>query len=273
MKIKEALASVGSVLLPSIPASSSTLDAIRELRRSDSEAILVKKTGESAETALHAVSGYSIIARLSNFEPKHYSAFLSESCINSALSIGEVSMKDDLISLLHMFETTEFGYAMVDRSGIKTPHIMTVRSLLKLYEFDTVSSDLVAREVASSPVFSVPRSEQLRDALREMLNRKFRRVLVSGTKKVVSDRQILNYAFDETRIRAINERPERLLDGTLEELEAQEAIWSEGNKSLKAIAKLMTSGRQDCALTDDGIITPWDLVLKPWRLGRLSVTA
>ena len=103
-----------------------------------------------------------------------------------------------------------------------------------------------------------------------MLHRKFRRVQLVGTRAVVSDGELLAYLFSKDRLK-LARSPERLLDGTLEEIESREVSWLEDSRKLKDAADYLYTRDQEIILTDRGLITPWDLTIKPWRLGELRI--
>ena len=170
-----------------------------------------------------------------------------------------------------MFETTSLGFAEVRRDNRAPQIILSLKSFLPLYESGVFSSTMTLGDVASSPVFSLSRGTKFDQTLREMLHRKFRRVQIAGTEPVVSDREVLSYLFSEDRLKKVAKSPERLLDGTLEEIEGREAPWLEASRKLGDAAKDLLSKDHETVLTDRGLITPWDLTIRPWRLGGLKI--
>ncbi len=218
-------------------------------------------------------SGYSIISKLVELRPSRYRVFLDEPCVEGALAVGTIGDKSDLQSLCHVFESTTLGYALVHdyEKNISNGSIVTVKDLLKMYQKKFISSRLSVNDVASTPMFALSRGTRLDRTLAEMVRRKFRRVQILGTRLLVSDSQILAYLFGEERMRKISKKPERLLDGILEEVKSIEPPWVNGNSNLFDAAILLISKMFDCAMSDGGLVTPWDLIVKPWRLGELRI--
>ena len=181
--------------------------------------------------------------------------------------------RSDLQSLFHVFETTTMGHALVHEDEVKNGkgHIVTVKDLMKLYQGEFISSRLTIDDVASAPVFALSRGTRLDRALTEMVRRKFRRVQILGTRLLTSDNQILGYLFGEERMKKISNKPERLLDGVLEDVKSVEPLWISGRSNLKDAAVSLVSKMSDCAMSDRGMVTPWDLIVKPWRLGGLTI--
>jgi hypothetical protein len=114
---------------------------------------------ESSEQHTHAraISGYSIISKLVEADPRDYERFLAKPCANIALSIGTVSYeRDDIQSLLHVFESSTFGYAAVESSlNSRVIGVILIKDLLPLYNQSIFNSDLVVSDIATSEVFNM----------------------------------------------------------------------------------------------------------------------
>lgn len=263
--------------LSRVNAEATVLSAISKLRENQFEEVILVDTskasrGQERRSKFVAISGYSVISRLLEAEPSHYTRLLNSPCLDAALEIGTVSGESDLLSLFHVYESTTFGQALIHDNSGKIAGKISVKELCKLYQRNVLSSSLVSDDVASSPVFSLPKSATLRQTLKEMESRKFRRVQITGSKLIVSDKQILSHVFGETRFKAILKAPEHLLEGTLEDAKLVPTLQIDGKLKLYDAAKLLGDKELDCLLTDRGIVTPWDLIIKPWRLGELRVS-
>jgi CBS domain-containing protein len=263
--------------VPTIKATTPTLDAISMLLASKLEALPIVSAKDSTTkdtTRAKAISGYSLISKLT-FESDRLGSILEEPCENSALTVGVVSLlRDDLISLLQVFEATTFGYAAADTSQSNQDRgsLIFIYDLLDLYMTGRLSSDLSVGDVASSPIFSVKRTSTLREILREMLVRKFRRALVKGTEnEIITDRKILEFLFAG---RNITPGPsfdagslEIALDNTAEMIEPVLASKVSSHENLGRVAQLMMESRNWFVVSPSGLVTPWDLIVKPLATG------
>jgi CBS domain-containing protein len=266
-----------SRMVPKVKASTPTVVAIWTLLSSKMEALPITLPENSlAELkSVKAISGYSIISRL--LETDRLSSVLQEPSENNSLTIGSVSLfRDDLVSLLHVFEATTFGYAALESSDReKDPSLIFIHDLLDLYITGHISSDLSANDVASSPIFTVSNSSTLRDTLREMLNRKFRRVLLKDSERqVITDRDILEFLFARRRLEddALNvQSVQKALDSTMAIIHPKAARKISSHDSIRNAAQVMLESGNGFVLCASGLITPWDLIIKPWRLGHLQI--
>jgi len=271
---------VGSLAIPPskvVSSDDTVASGIGQLRKNNFEALKIKKThdGGKPERPL-AFSAYSVVSMLVGIGPPSYKNFLSEPCVEGALAVGTASDDSDIQSLCHVYETTTLGYALVhdakkNADADENSRMVSVRDLLKLYQKKVIYSRLSLGDVASSPIFSLSRGTKLDATLAEMVRRKFRRVQLVGTKSVISDTQILAYLFGEERMAMISRKPERLLDGVLEDIEQEDIPWTNSASSLSDVASLLISKKVGCAMSEKGVATPWDLIVKPWRLGELRI--
>lgn len=277
MKIKQAFHEVLSQKLPRLQTSTSTREAISMLKSSRWNALCVESpaTGHSKEAEERrrplAVSKYSILSNLINTQPSHYDRFMDSPCSESALLIGSASENDDIVSLLHVFESSTLGYSAIVNAEHKLIGLLSIVDVLQLYENNIFTSDLFIADVASSPIFGLRPETPLRKAVNAMVTRKFRRILIEGTKKIVSDSDIIDFLFEVDESKKVKFLSNKLLDGNLSDVHAQEPPTIRPNEPIASVAKIIADAYHNCLLTDSSITTPWDIVLKPWRLGRLRI--
>jgi predicted transcriptional regulator len=255
--------------LVKVQASASVVDAMALMRKNNFEQLIIDPIDHERPLVF---SGYSVISKLLDTSPSDYAGFLKSPCLLYCLSSGTIGKDSDLPSLLHVFESTTFGYSMVHD---ETNHIcskVSVADLLPLYGEGLLSSDLAIDDVASAPVFSMSIGSKIVSCMREMESRKFRRVRIASGVSVVSDKEILSYLFNENRLESVSRAPQHLLDGTLEDLDAVHGEWIDGKENISKAASYMSDYRHQFLLTDRGIVTPWDLIIKPWRLGSLKIS-
>ena len=256
-----------------VRSDATVASAITLLRNSNFEVLRIEDAHEGFSSSRPITfSGYSIISKLVELHSSSFRSFLAGSCVEGAMGVGTIGDRSDIQSLCHVFESTTLGYALIhDEKRTSGGYIVSVRDLLKLYQKKLISSRLSVNDIASSPVFYLSRGTRLDATLMEMVRRKFRRVQVLGTKQFVSDAQILSHLFGEERMAMISRKPERLLDGVLEDIESIDVQWVNGDSNLADAANLLVSKKVDCATSEKGVVTPWDLIVKPWRLGELRI--
>jgi CBS domain-containing protein len=264
-----------STSAPMVQPEVQTLEAIRALLRDRLDVILLeKKSGKGMEVPPKGVSGYSIISRLAQGGESNLQRFASEPCLNSSLTLGTVSFEnDDLKSLLYTFEVTSLGYAIVKTSADDGFQILSIIDLLSLYGKGILSSDLTVKDVASSPVLTVSRHETLFHSLSEMMRRKVRRLKMADSRwELISERDILEFVFQKDPSNQDGPGPWIVdqMRKPLSEIRLDPAPWVEQDSDLEDAARVLLKNPKTCALSQAGIITPWDVVLKAWRLGRLS---
>ncbi|MDG6939935.1 MAG: CBS domain-containing protein [Nitrososphaerota archaeon] len=215
-----------------------------------------------------AFAGYPLLEKMLATEPKDLYKFLFQPCENASLLLGSISSESDLTSVLESFYRTRFGYAMVESAD--SFGIVTLTDILLLLEQGRLDTDLRVRDVASSPVFSLPGGTSFREALHEMMRRRVRRVRIEGSDRFVSDREVLMYIFSPARLRMVRKSSEVMLDATLEEAGYTEAIRVDDDMKLGEASAIIKPGSGNClTMEGEGLVTPWDLVMKPWRTGRL----
>lgn len=264
----DALKKKGS--FPHVQGRTKVIDALSILRSQNLTALPIECSKNTIpERAIcestFAVTGYSVLSRLVVLEPSRYVDFFSEPCENSTLSLGAIKQGDDLVSLLQVFESSTFGFAYIEDRKV----VISVRDLLRLFENRGLETDLSAVEVSSSPVFSMKKDETLRHLLNETVRRKFRRVLIENSHEIVSDSNVLDYIL-EKRVE-IAKNPDLVLETRIVDIPHEEAPTVEGSMNITGVAKYFLDKKIEVVLTERGIVTPWDLVLKPWRVGRLKI--
>jgi hypothetical protein len=104
-----------------------------------------------------------------------------------------------------------------------------------------------------------------------MFNHRFRRIFISGEKYLVTDRRIISYIFSSTRLSETTKNPESLLDARLGDLDKMEPIPITGKTKIKKAAASMKEAVEECLICEKGVVTPWDLVMKPILSNKLSI--
>jgi CBS domain-containing protein len=183
------------------------------------------------------------------------------------LELSTVKADDDIQELFEVIKKTRFGFAWVE-GKFETGGFASLRDLLGLYENGVISTDMTLGEVASS-IVSLDKDASLKTALGEMFSHRFRRIFVGD--RVISDRRIIGYIFSPSRLNQVMNKPETLLDSKLGELEGLRPI-NVGQKSgIISASKTMRGEVEECLICEKGVVTPWDMLMKPWIAGKLKI--
>ena len=277
MKLNDALPPIFRRPLPLLERGTRVIVAGTLLDAPRRDVLKIVATGEGKVQFLAnngrclVFSGYSMLVGLLESDPKDYYRFLFKPSERASLSVRPLASDAELAAVFEEFVRTKFGWALVEEAG--KYGVVALPDLISLYQSGVLETDLSIRDVASHKVFSLPASTGLREALREMVKRRVRRVFLSGDgNKFVSDREILTYIFSPERLTLARDDPRKVLDATLADVGAVEAIDVGGRSTVKEISRIFKpeSGAW-CLLCDGGLVTPWDLVMKPWKMGRLTI--
>ena len=269
MKIGEALPHIFNRTYPVLEPGTQMLLAVSLLRFHQIDALPIGF--KRLEKKRYAVFGYSTLSKLLQTKPSEYGKFLELPCETAALELSTIPDTKDLKTLLEIFRATKFGFAWAE-GKFEAGGFASLRDLLTLYEKGIISTEMSVGEVAS-PIVSMDATTSLRDAINEMFNRRFRRMFVGGTNKVISDRRIIGYVFSTSRLNVVTAKPQTLLDAKLGDLDAMHPEKVGSRSGIKQAAALMHGQTEECLVCEKGVVTPWDIVMKPWLEGKLEIHA
>jgi CBS domain-containing protein len=276
LQIKDAIPDLLSRAVPTVESGTLIMVAGTLLDIPRSEVLLITSTAQDGFEYLMkdgrwmAFSGYPVLKKMIATRPADLYKFLYGACESVALHLDPLSSESGLQHVLETFLRTEFGFTL-----IKAPDslgLVTLTDLLSLYG-EALDTDLHVGDVASQPVLSLPKETGLQDAVREMFKRRVRRVRISATNAFVSDREILAFIFSPKRLNAAREYPEKMLDTTLEDVGPVEAIEVDAGVGVKEAAAIIKPGSGTCLTVGNGgpLVTPWDLVIKPFKARHLLI--
>jgi len=292
-KLKQLLPDILSITSPIVEASTFTLTAASLLRAHHVASVQVVEKGKPARGEMTRtssvaaiqvtemlepahlgakylfVSGYSILSNLVERKPSEYYSYLFQPCKGDAIGVGSVSVDQDLRELLELFRNTRFGFACLEDGGLFTQ--VNLLDVAQLYADGTIKTDMLVKDVASRP-FSLPGDTCVKDALEEMFSRRTRTAFVRGTKTLVSDREIISFIFSPRWLERIKDSPSSMLDCKIADVGLIEPDLIEGDTPISRAAGMMAPKHGNSFLCEQGIVTPWDLVMKPWNSGRLSIS-
>ena len=266
MQIGEALPQVFRRTYPVLEPATQMLLAVSLLRFHQIDALPIGFGRR--EKKKHAVFGYSCLSKLLETQPQDYGNFLRLPCEKASLELSTVDDEDSIESLLRVFSKTKFGFAWVESERLGG--FASLRDLLELYGQGMIDTDMKAGDVAS-PIFSLPKDTGLRSVIKEMFDHRFRRIFVSGEKGLVTDRRIISFIFSTSRLKESSKKPESLLSATLGDVEKMEPVPVRAALSLPKAALSMKDASEDCLVCEKGVITPWDLLMKPLAQKRLII--
>jgi hypothetical protein len=270
MKIKEALPYIFKRTYPVLENKTQLLVAGSLLRFHQIDAIPI---GFQKKQKKHfAVAGYSCLSKLAQIDPTRYRNFLEGPCENAAQELSRISSDAEIVKLFRLFDKSGFGFAMVE-GRYEQGALVSLRDLLSLYEKGITNTALTIGQVGS-PILSMPRSSTLREVLSEMFRRRFRRIFLeaNGKENMITDRRIISYLFSTARLDEISTGSSSdILDTAVENLDTMQPTSLPGNTKVKDAAAIMTNQIEECLVSDKAVITPWDLIMKPWKLGKLRL--
>jgi CBS domain-containing protein len=271
MRIEDALPDIFKRTYPVLEKGTQLLLAASLLRFHQIDAIPI---GFSRKQKTHqAVLGYSCLSQLLKVESGSYKDFLEQPCENAAQELATISADMDVDELLKLFDSTKFGFAMVV-GKYELGALVSLRDLLGLYAKGYMNSSLILNDIAS-PIISMSSDATLREVLQEMFTRRIRRIFVDGKKKdqVITDRRIISYVFSSSRLEEIAKSSLDILDTPVNKIETMQPAALPSNTKLKDAAETMGGEIEECLVCEKGVITPWDVIMKPWKMRKLTLKA
>ena len=270
MIIGQAIPEVFSRTYATLQPGTPVLVALSLLRFQKVDAIPIILGGTSSVKV--AISGQSSLSEVFANSPSNFAELLEKPCESFSIKLATITVEDDLEKLLRIISRTGFGFACVEEKvGREICGLVSLRDLLALYNKSIFNSELSLGDIASFPVFSLPGNVTLKSTLGEMLRQGIRRVFISGTEKVVSDRSIINHIFSAAKLNETSNKPYDLLETEIGKIEGSNPTKIDSEANVKEGAELMMQTTDGCLVCEKGVVTPWDLVIKPWKQGKLAI--
>ncbi len=216
-----------------------------------------------------ALSGYSFLEKFMKTRPKDYHDLLQTPSREIAVWIGSVDFDSPISDLLHVFEATRFGAARVSDHDIHT--VVTLADLIGAMRKYSLVSEMLVEQVGSQPV-SISSDAGIEEAVEMMLKFRVRRLFPQGRPgEFISSRSVIEFMFTPERLQVARRRPEEWCDAKVSVLGTRSARVVAPGASLNEAARIIGDEPDDCLVSEGGqIISRWDLLMKPWKLGRLS---
>jgi hypothetical protein len=220
-------------------------------------------------TLYPAFGGYGVLKALADSDPSEHYKTLWRRSAEVPTWIGSCDYQQPLDDILQVYSETKFGAARVTRGEKQA--LITLSDVVGLIREGALSARMSTGEVDSVPV-PVSKNEPVINAIRQMVALNVRRLfLEKGQGRFISDRTIIDRIFSPQRLEVARDHTELWLSETVEKVAAKTPTPC-ATGSLDAAAKAMGPAPDDCLMTEEfHLISRWDLVVKPWRAGKLEV--
>jgi hypothetical protein len=271
VKIRSAFPRLLEKPYPHVEPTFPLLTVLNLLRTNDISAVPLHE----GLTSSRSVSGFSSLSKLMEMTDGSIDGFLEGPCDRVAKKVDSFGLDDDLENLLDAFKRRRVAVSLVNGivGGEPRYSLVSLRDLLGLYRTGQFASELTVEDVASQ-IFSMPETTTVRNALGAMFHLSHRSVFISGERKYISDRAIIDRVFDPSFLQPLRNTPTvGPLDACIGTLDRTTPTEIGPRTSLKAAA-FRVNGEWGTCLTlrdRDTLVTPWDLVMKPWESGNLTI--
>lgn len=269
MKIGAAFPTVFKQAYPALNPKTQMFAAVSLLHFHEIDVLPVES---GSGTIRRGILGYSTLSRLMRLRRGAFASFLEKPCEELAEELAAVGVDDPLDKLLDTFQRRRFGFAVVQgRDG--TSGLLGLTDVLSLYAKGVLGTDLVAEDVAT-PMFSMPGDTTLHQAMAAMFEHRYRRIFVDdgdGAASFISDRDIIGHMFNPATLSMISRGSGDALDTPIGEMESRKPKKVASGTPLKALAPILVSTRGQCFVSGGCVITPWDIVMKPWAKNVLRI--
>ena len=265
---------------PIITSEVPVIVAASVLAGHDAPILPITKAGESPPGVekkgmrlFRAIGGQQVIRLVVKTKPKDRYKVLWDSCITTSMWLGAVEYDDTLENLLRIFELTGFGDARVNARA--PPHgLVTLEEVVSLYREKRLNCDIGVNEVASRAI-SIDPETSLIEAMTTMCDKRVRRLFLKGKKgEFISDRGILALLFSPKALSTARDEPELWTDFKVSEVQSATAVMSRPIPRSRKSAGLVDEGYNVFMLSDGvSLVSRWDLVMKPWKAGRLRLVS
>ena len=267
MRIREAFPRLFERAYPAVDPTTPILSVLPLLRFHEIDVLPLSFDASSKQKG---VFGFSCLARLVKVRPDGVGSFLKRPCEVVSEPLATIRADRTLASLLNVFLRRRFGFArVVESKGAGA--LLALPDVLGLYQDGVLVSSLALEHVGST-AFSMPSRSTVREALVEMFDRRIRRVFISGTHQFIWDRSIIEHLFSPAMVaRAARPEPEDILATPISEIGTTTAKVGDERMRLREAAALLKVEPGQCLVFNGKVVTPWDIVMKPWKESKLKI--
>ena len=229
----------------------------------------LRRDGRTGLVLHGGIGGYSFLEKFMKTRPKDYYGLLRTPSKKIAVWIGSVDFGDPIVDLFRAFEVTRFGAAMVNDRDMHT--VVTLADLVGAMRNRLLVSEMRVEQVGSQSV-SISHDAEVKEAIRMMLKHRVRRLFLQGRPGAfISSRSLIEFMFTPERLRLVRRRPDEWCAAKVSVLSTRTAKVVAPGASLNEAAWMIGEEADDCLVSEGGlVVSRWDLLMKPWTLGRLS---
>lgn len=266
MKIRDAIPNIFQKAYPVLDPKTPMLSALPLLRFQEIDALPL---AFDAVKTHRAIFGFTCLARLMQLGKGEFTTFLKQPCEEASEPLTTIAAERSLGALLDAFARTRLGFARVEERR-NTGALVSLADILTLFGTGTISTELAVRDVASR-IFDESSQTTIKKTLDEMFSRRFRRVFIKETKKFVWDRGIIDQVFSPAILGSAAREPREILGRPISELQTTTAQEVDPDMDLRDAARALAARPGQCLVFDGMLVTPWDVVMKPWKSKALDI--
>jgi hypothetical protein len=188
--------------------------------------------------------------------------------VRPAQELTRIKPDDDIESFLFNFKKSGIGYTWIESK--KAWGFASLIDSPDLYSKGMIDANMTVGQ-AASPIFPLPGETKIDVALQEMFDRKLGRVFVEGKDRLLTDRRIIGKLFSPDRLALASKDPKSFLDLKLADIRAAKPMYVKDAARIKVAALSMKKVKEETLVCEKGVVTPWDLVVKPLETGKLDI--
>lgn len=241
------------------------LEAARILTALQVSAVMVLDNAATRQVSQYkAITGYSILSHLP-FRGGSFSELFSRPGMYVGRRMRVVKETDTIESVVKAIRESHLGVVLIagKRGGSKVLSTVELRDFIRLYRdgYSLPDSNVKIGELSSSPILSVKNGSTLKDIITSMLKFKVRKILLSETKRLVSDRDVLSFITSPGTLERMERSKDEVLKTSAIELPSTRPPTVDSRMTITEAAQLMNPDSGDCLVCDSGLVTFWDLVV------------
>jgi len=255
------------ILKPDVPL----LTALYFLKMKDMDAVPITYDDVNVRRVVLVFSGLNELLRLG---PKAFNDVLKAPCEQVSDELPVVGAEEEVGTLLDAFVRRKLGLALVREvspGNQGRDALISLTEFLDLYGTGTISSTQLVEDVGT-PIFSMPGKTPLRTALQAMFSHGYRRVFIEGEDTYLSDRGLVDQILSPKVIAELGkEGADDVLSFPINKMKRSIPLRIAPRMSLKDAAFTLGRERGRCLRSGDKVVTPWDIIVKPWKAKRLKI--
>jgi predicted transcriptional regulator len=211
------------------------------------------------------ITGYNVFNILYTYRERVWEALYKIKVKDVKWDLLYVDFNETVINLIKKLHKEAWLYACVMHEGKSLGtigYLNLLKFLLNFKELENVNAPYTPNIIYTYP------SSKLIEVIYTMLSKRVRRLLVMDINKIISDRSIIRTLFSEYYVQYLRDKPSEILYAPIEEFPSffENFKFVENEVNLYKAMNLCLESESNCLIIEDfkGIITPWDLAIKPF---------